>query len=101
MLDGFLMLHSCKVKLPHEAQHSRLSGMNIVDVVIDDLAYFKNLLSIDLSDNQVKLEWLKTLESVEDVDLQYNQITSLEGLEPGTLQKVKYLHLSYNSIPSS
>ena len=26
ILDGFLLLHSCKVKLPHEAENSKLSG---------------------------------------------------------------------------
>lgn len=53
ILDGFLLLHSCKVKLPHEAVHSKLSGLDIKDVRCEDLAYFKNLLSIDLADNRI------------------------------------------------
>lgn len=53
ILDGFLLLHSCKVKLPHEAENSKLSGHHITDVRIEDLIYFKNLVSIDLSDNQI------------------------------------------------
>lgn len=69
MLDGFLLLHSCKVKLPNEAVHSRLSGFQINDVRMEDLIYFKNLISIDLSDNSVKLEWLKTIENIEEIDL--------------------------------
>ena len=38
----------------------------------EDLAYFKNLISLDLSDNRVNLEWLKNLEAIEEIDLQYN-----------------------------
>jgi len=64
MLDGFLLLHSCKVKLPHEAVHSKLQGMNITEVRDDDLGYFKNLLSIDLADNQVQLDWLSSLQNI-------------------------------------
>ena len=51
ILDGFLLLHSCKVKLPHEAENSKLSSQQITDVRIEDLVYFKNLISIDLADN--------------------------------------------------
>ena len=64
MLDGFLLLHSCKVKLPHEAVHSKLPSLDITEVREEDLAYFKNLISIDLSDNQVGLEKLRNLENI-------------------------------------
>ena len=46
-----MLLHSCKVKLPHEAVHSKVSSLNITEVAFEDLVYFKNLVSIDLSDN--------------------------------------------------
>jgi hypothetical protein len=51
MLDGFLLLYSCRVKLPHEAIRSKLAGENIVDVREEDLIYFKNLTYLDVSDN--------------------------------------------------
>ncbi len=51
ILDGFLLLHSCKVKLPHEAVHAKLSALNIKDVRCEDLAYFKSMLSVDLAEN--------------------------------------------------
>jgi Leucine-rich repeat (LRR) protein len=35
----------------------------------EDLAYFKNLTAIDLSDNKMKLEWLRNLEGLEEIDL--------------------------------
>lgn len=48
----------------------------------EDLAYFKNLIAIDLSDNKLKLEWLVNLENIEEIDLQYNQIDSIDLNEP-------------------
>ena len=30
LLDGFLILYSCRVKLPHEAIKSKLDGQNIM-----------------------------------------------------------------------
>jgi hypothetical protein len=41
ILDGFLLLYSCRAKIPHEAIRSKLSGENIVDVREEDLIYFK------------------------------------------------------------
>jgi len=55
ILDGFLILYSCRVKLPHEAIRSKLSSEFITDVQEEDLGFFKNLTFLDLSDNQVKL----------------------------------------------
>lgn len=69
ILDGFLLLHSCRVKLPHEAESSKLSGQSIQDVRMEDLVYFKNLKSIDLADNQIQFEWLRNLENIEEIDL--------------------------------
>jgi hypothetical protein len=43
MLDGLLLMHSCRVKNPNEAIKSKLAGENIVDVREEDLLYFPNL----------------------------------------------------------
>ena len=56
MLDGFLLLYSCRVKLPHEAIRSKLASENIVDVREEDLVYFKNLTYLDISDNAIYIE---------------------------------------------
>ena len=56
LLDGFLVLFSCRVKLPHEAITSKLASQTIVDVIEEDLCYFQNLSVLDLSDNKVRLE---------------------------------------------
>ena len=69
MLDGFLLLYSCRVKLPHEAIRSKLAGENIVDVREEDLVYFKNLIYLDASDNSIYLEQLMNLSNLEELDL--------------------------------
>jgi hypothetical protein len=33
LLDGFLILYSCRVKMPHEAITSKLASQSIVDVI--------------------------------------------------------------------
>lgn len=40
LLDGFLILYSCRVKLPHEAIKSKLNSQNIMEVIEEDLCYF-------------------------------------------------------------
>ena len=40
LLDGFLILFSCRVRLPHEAIKSKLASKQIVDVIEEDLCYF-------------------------------------------------------------
>ena len=72
ILDGFLLLYSCRVKLPHEAIRSKLGSMNIVEVTEEDLEYFKNLTYLDISDNQVYMHNLMNLTNLQELDIQYN-----------------------------
>ena len=98
LLDGFLILYSCRVKLPHEAIKSKLASQKIVEVIEEDLCYFQNLNAIELSDNRVRLEQLKNLKSLVDVNLQYNNIQSIPPLTREDFPKLEILNLSYNSI---
>ena len=98
VLDGFLLLYSCRVKLPHEAIRSKLSSEYISEVQEEDLEFFKNLTYLDLSDNQVKMHSLANLSALEELDLQYNQIDSL-SLSDEMFPELHTLHLSYNRIP--
>ena len=74
ILDGFLLLYSCRVKIPNQAIKSKLSGENIVDVKEEDLAYFTNLTHLDVSDNQILMSQLLNLVSLEELDMQYNNM---------------------------
>ena len=69
MLDGFLLLYSCRVKIPNQAISSKLSGENIVDVKEEDLAYFTNMTSLDVSDNSILMSQLINLTSLEELDM--------------------------------
>ena len=96
LLDGFLILYSCRVKLPHEAIKSKLASQKIVEVIEEDLCYFQNLNAIDLSDNKVRLEQLRNLKSLVDVNLQYNNIQTIPPLVKDDFPKLEVLNLSYN-----
>mmetsp|Transcript_39281 Transcript_39281/g.59971 ORF Transcript_39281/g.59971 Transcript_39281/m.59971 type:complete len:171 (+) Transcript_39281:580-1092(+) len=98
LLDGFLILYSCRVKLPHEAIKSKLDSQNIMEVIEEDLCYFQNLNSIDLSDNHVRLEQLRNLKSLADINLQYNNIRIIPSLASDDFERLETLNLSYNSI---
>ena len=98
LLDGFLILYSCRVKLPHEAIKSKLDSQNIMEVIEEDLCYFQNLSSIDLSDNQVRLEQLRNLKSLNEINLQYNYIRTVPTLGPEDFERLETLNLSYNSL---
>ena len=95
ILDGFLLLYSCRVKLPHEAIRSKLAGMNISDVTEEDLEFFKNLTYLDISDNRVNMHQLMNLVALQELDLQYNSIDNLQ-LVQGCFPNLQTLHLSYN-----
>ena len=98
LLDGFLILYSCRVKLPHEAIKSKLDSQNIMEVIEEDLCYFQNLSSIDLSDNHVRLEQLRNLKSLTEINLQYNYIRTIPTLGPDDFERLETLNLSYNSL---
>ena len=98
LLDGFLILYSCRVKLPHEAIKSKLDSQNIMEVIEEDLCYFQNLSYIDLSDNHVKLEQLRNLKSLTDINLQYNYIRVIPALSNDDFERVETLNLSFNSL---
>jgi len=98
LLDGFLILLSCRVKLPHEAIRSRLNSQNIVEVIEEDLCYFQNLYSLDLSDNSIRLEQLRNLRNLCELNLSYNMVQTVPELLQDDFPKLESLDLSFNSL---
>jgi Leucine-rich repeat (LRR) protein len=88
------------VKLPHEAIRSKISGENIVEVIEEDLAYFKNLVFLDISDNHISIEQILNLSSLVELNVQYNSIDHIY-LPPEAFPNLEVLNLSYNKIPPS
>jgi Leucine-rich repeat (LRR) protein len=95
-----MLLYSCRVRLPHEAIKSKVSGEKIVDVIEDDLSYFKNLVILDASDNEIAIDQLKNLMALQKLNLQYNNITSLM-ISGGMFPNLETLDLGFNRIPSA
>ena len=69
-----------------------------MEVIEEDLCYFQNLNAIDLSDNKVRLEQLRNLKSLYDINLQYNNIQTIPPLSSEDFPKLEMLNLSYNQI---
>lgn len=99
ILDGFLLLHSCRVKNPQQAVKSKLVGENIVEVEEGDLLFFQNLTYLNISENHVRLEQLANLKTLRELHIQYNFIKSLQ-IEPKTFQFLEVLSLGFNSVPA-
>lgn len=62
------------------------------------MCYFQNLASIDLSDNHVRLEQLRNLKSLTEVNLQYNYIRIIPSLAYDDFERLEVLNLSYNHV---
>ena len=98
VLDGALLTYSCRVKHAWQAIKSRVNGECIVDVKEDDLLEFQNLTHLDISDNQVQINQLKNLLSLQELDIQYNNLTFLQIFQ-NSFVHLHSLNLSYNKIP--
>lgn len=99
ILDGFLLLHSCRVKNPQQAVKSKLVGENIVEVEEGDLLFFQNLTYLNLSENRIRLEQLVNLKALRELYIQYNFIKGLQ-VEPGSFTFLEVLSLGFNSVPA-
>ncbi len=69
-----------------------------MDVIEEDLCYFQNLAIIDLSDNRVRLEQLKNLRLISDINLQFNHISLIPPVSAKDFTNLETLNLSYNQI---
>lgn len=98
ILDGFMLINSCKVKNPHQATRAKISCKNISEVVEEDLNFFDNLTYLNASENKIKLKQLTNLRNLRELILQYNNIKSIE-ITNNDFPKLEVLDLAYNAIP--
>ena len=62
----------------------------------EDLHYFESMIGLDLSDNKVRLEQLKNLKALLELNLSYNQIRDIPVLQAPDFPNLEVLNLSYN-----
>lgn len=101
LLDGFLLLAAGGSSSPDDVVSVNLSSLQIVDVASEDLAFFVNLDSLDVSDNQLSyeqvIEQFGQLPRLCSLFLACNSITSLQ-VPPRALRNLQALDLSFNEL---
>eukprot|EP00927_Polykrikos_kofoidii_P061537 TRINITY_DN56374_c0_g1_i1.p1 TRINITY_DN56374_c0_g1~~TRINITY_DN56374_c0_g1_i1.p1 ORF type:complete len:676 (+),score=126.05 TRINITY_DN56374_c0_g1_i1:196-2223(+) len=101
LLDGFLLLAAGGSSSPDEVVSANLTSLQLVDVAVEDLAFFVNLDRLDASDNQLSYEQvlhqMGRLPRLTSLVLACNSIASLQ-VSAGTLRKLETLDLSFNEL---
>eukprot|EP00947_MAST-08B_sp_MAST-8B-sp1_P002829 g2829.t1 len=98
ILDGFLLLDACRVEMPDEATRADLQCMDIEGVTEEDMSFFQNLAFVDLGENSVPLEQLRTLPGLQELRLHCNSVRDVGGIGPDGFPKLEVLDLSYNML---
>jgi hypothetical protein len=96
-LDGFMLLDCCRVEFPDEVAQVVLSGLNITNVVAEDLLFFSNLSRLDLSDNEAPLEPFACLPQLVELDFQCNALQHA-SIPPNGFLSLEVLNLSFNCL---
>ena len=100
VLDGFVLLQTCRVEDPEEAQKAVLEGAGISAVVTEDLPFFTKLTHLDLGDNHVQLESLGYLPQLQELHLDCNGLRSLT-VPVGGFPNLEVLNLSFNGVSAA
>jgi Leucine-rich repeat (LRR) protein len=104
LLDGFFLLAAAGQQQPELVITANVSGLELIDIAGEDLQYFANLQTIDLSDNELSystvLEQLSGLPRVSSVSLSCNLISSLvlSAAAPHPFPHLERLDLSFNEL---
>ena len=100
VLDGFVLLQTCRVEDPEEAQKAVLEGAGISAVVTEDLPFFTKLTHLDLGDNHMQLESLGYLPQLQELHLDCNGLRSLT-VPVGGFPNLEVLNLSFNGVSAA
>jgi len=100
VLDGFVLLQTCRVEDPEEAQKAVLEGAGISAVVTEDMPFFNKLTHLDLGDNNVQLESLGYLPQLQELHLDCNGLCSLT-VPTGGFPNLEVLNLSFNGLSAA
>lgn len=98
VLDGFLLIDAGKVDFPDELTRVDLTSRQLHKVATEDLEYFTQLTTVDLGDNELKLEQLAAFPVLEEAHLNCNNIRNIPRIVPDMFRKLKHLDLSHNLL---
>lgn len=102
LLDGFLLLAAGGSSSPEDVVSVNLSSLQIVEVAAEDLSFFGNLDSLDVSDNQLGdeaiLEQFGRIPRLTRLLLSCNAISALQVPSQGSLRMLETLDLSFNEL---
>jgi len=102
LLDGFLLLAAGGSSSPEDVVSVNLSSLQIVEVADEDLTFFGNLDSLDVSDNQLGdeaiLEQFGRIPRLTRLLLSCNAISALQVPSQGSMRMLETLDLSFNEL---
>lgn len=104
ILDGFALLEASGVALPVDALFGELSDREFTGVAENDLAFFSEMLYLDVSENYLQLSNFSNLLKLEDLKLACNNIRDImrEDLQtPNSFASLRLLDLSFNKLSCS
>lgn len=104
ILDGFAILEASGVGLPVDALVGNLSDRNFTGVAEDDLAFFSEMLCLDVSENYLQVRHFGNLPKLEELKLACNNIKEIKVEDMQRVENfpsLRLLDLSYNQLSSS
>jgi Leucine-rich repeat (LRR) protein len=101
LLDGFRMLNWAQAEDPEEVYVLNLSGQELELVIEEDIAMFRNLHTLNASENALPLSKLGPLTNLKRLVFSCNGVETLDLELDGKFNNLEYLDLSYNKIDYS
>lgn len=100
VLDGFCILECTGSAFPEDALQAILPDQNLRKIEGQDLVYFTELLSIDVSENFLDLAPFGSFPKLRDLKIACNNIVNIDDNMSGFNQLLS-LDLSYNKLTSN
>ncbi|KAJ3346131.1 X-ray radiation resistance-associated protein 1 [Kappamyces sp. JEL0680] len=98
LLDGSKMLNLASTEDPQDVYSLNLSKCDLEFVIEPDLLLFSNLHSLDVSENALPFARLGILPGLKRLNFSCNGLTSLDLEVDGRFQSLETLDLSFNNI---
>jgi Leucine-rich repeat (LRR) protein len=95
-LDGFYILESAKIDFPEAVQSLSLSGHNLKSVIDEDLTYFTELVTLDVSENNLPFTAFGAIPKLHELKIACNSIQNISDIYGFSF--LLYLDVSYNEL---